>query len=522
MSIRNRLTLTYALMLILILSILTVIVVSILHWALLGSVDRTLEQTVDEVMQNISGPRPELSLPDFQPRLSFTLPNLDIFRASDVFVQAWNNDGQYSGGSTNLGDYRLPLDADALSTTEQTLRQVTISGSTFRVLTRPFIINNRILGRIQAAASLETIEDAQGGVAIVMIAAGIVALIFSVFLSQAMLERALRPIEAMANTASQITTGDDLSRRISYDGPPDELGRLVRVFNDTLARLEALFQAQRRFVADVSHELRTPLTVIQGSADLIKRYGDKEALDAIDSESKRMSRLVGDLLLLAQADAGGLPMSRQTLELDTLVLELLEQSHALAPNGPTVRLDRFEPVRVNADPDRLKQLFLNLIGNAIKHTPTEGTITLSVWHNGLDALVSVTDSGEGIPEEDVPHIFERFYRVDKARARKQGGAGLGLSIAQWIAEAHGGWITVRSKLGEGTTFTVHLPRLIPPPETTADTVLNMRIPRPARNPGGGGTKGSPRSSGRGARQPVRAGDSLDTALPPPPEESGAR
>jgi hypothetical protein len=176
----------------------------------------------------------------------------------------------------------------------------------------------------------------------------------------------------------------------------------VGIFNATLGRLEALFKAQRRFVADVSHELRTPLTVIQGSVDLIKRYDDKDALDAIAGESKRMTRLVGDLLLLAQADAGELPMLKQPLELDTLVLEVFEQAQVLAPDGPAIRLGRFDAVRVNADPDRLKQLLLNLLGNAIKYTPPDGTITLSVWPNGPEALLSVADTGEGIPAEDLP------------------------------------------------------------------------------------------------------------------------
>ncbi len=480
MSIRLRLTLTYSAVLFIILVIFSALVVSVLHWALFDTIDRTLAQTVDEVMTNIRGPRPELTLPDLQPRITFELPDLDIFRASNVFVQAWNSSGDFTGSSTNLGNYRMPLDREALTTTEQTLRNVEISGGSFRVLTRPFIVNERILGRIQAAASLEAVEEAQSRVAAVMVVATGVAVLVSIFLGSAMLERALRPIETIAEAASQIATGDDLSSRIPYTGPPDELGRLVGIFNATLGRLESLFKAQRRFVADVSHELRTPLTVIQGSVDLIKRYDDKDALDAIAGESKRMARLVGDLLLLAQADAGELPMSKQPLELDTLVLEVFEQAQVLAPDGPAIRLGRFEAVRVNADPDRLKQLLLNLIGNAIKYTPAEGTITLAVWPNGPEALMSVADTGEGIPAEDLPHIFDRFYRVDKARARKQGGAGLGLAIARWIAEAHHGWITVRSTLGSGTTFTIHLPRQIPPPEAVVDTALNLRVPRPAK------------------------------------------
>ena len=151
MTIRLRLTLTYSAVLAIILLVFMGTVASVLHWALLDSVDRTLEDTLDEVIQNISGPRPELSLPDLTPRVSFQLPDLDVFRASNVFVQAWNNDGQFSGSSTNMGNYRRPLDKDALFATEQTLRNVNINGEAFRVLTRPFQVGERILGRVQAA-----------------------------------------------------------------------------------------------------------------------------------------------------------------------------------------------------------------------------------------------------------------------------------------------------------------------------------------------------------------------------------
>jgi signal transduction histidine kinase len=200
------------------------------------------------------------------------------------------------------------------------------------------------------------------------------------------------------------------------------------------------------------------LTTIQGNLDLLRLYGnDPRSLVAIEGEVKRMSRLVGDLLLLAQADAGQLPMEMEPLELDQLILEISNEAVILSKGKHILRLGRLDQVVVNGNPDRLKQLFLNLVSNAIKYTPEQGTITLSLTQEGNLACVSVTDTGMGIPEEDLKHIFDRFYRVDKARSRAAGGTGLGLSIAKWLAEAHGGKILVESQVNRGTTFTVVLP-----------------------------------------------------------------
>jgi two-component system OmpR family sensor kinase len=478
MSIRLRLTLTYSTILVVILIIFSITVLSVLHWALLETVDKTLSEAVNEVNNSIRGPFVGVSEQGrFYP--AFSIPNeLNVLRASDVYVQVWSVDGDLTSRSNNLGTYAMPLDEDALHAQQQTLRNVTINGIPLRVLTRPIITDTaKIIGLIQVGASIGIVQDAEQWVGTVMLIVGVFALVTSLFFGTALIERALQPIETIAEAASKIATGDDLSSRIPYDGPPDELGRLTMVFNATLGRLENLFVAQRRFVADVSHELRTPLTVIQTNTDLMKRYGmDEDSLVAISSESKRMTRLVGDLLLLAQADSGELPLITQNLELDTLVLEVFEQSRILSEGGASVVLGRFEPVRVHADPDRLKQLLLNLTSNALKYTPSEGSVTLSVWPDGPEAMISVADTGEGIPSEDLPHIFDRFYRVDKARARKHGGAGLGLSIAHWIVEAHGGHIAVQSVVGAGTTFTIRLPRQIPPPESVVETIHNMRLP----------------------------------------------
>jgi signal transduction histidine kinase len=180
--------------------------------------------------------------------------------------------------------------------------------------------------------------------------------------------------------------------------------------------------------------------------------------DAIEQEAQRMTRLISDLLLLAQSDAGATMLKKETVELDTLMLEVYRQARVMTTgrNGDLrVTLGHEDQALVEGDPDRLKQLLLNLVENAIKYTPS-GEIQLAIRKQSGEVGFSVSDTGLGIPSEDVPHIFERFYRVDKARTRAQGGTGLGLSIAQWIAQAHGGRIEVESELGKGSTFTVWL------------------------------------------------------------------
>jgi two-component system OmpR family sensor kinase len=274
--------------------------------------------------------------------------------------------------------------------------------------------------------------------------------------------RALAPLEAVTNTALQITRADDLSRRILYQGPAnDEVGQLIHAFNQTLSRLENLFDTQRRFIADVGHELRTPLTVIKGNVDLMRRmgYSDDESLEGIENEVDRLTRLVGDLLLLAQAESGKLPLDRRLVELDTLVLEAMQQMRVLARDRLNLHLGDIDQVLVCGDRDRLKQVLVNLIGNAIKYTPKGGEVVVGLGKVNNQAQLTVRDTGPGIPEEDLPYIFERFYRGEKSRTRSRDGKGfgLGLSIAYWIVRNHDGRIEVNSKLEQGTTFCVWLP-----------------------------------------------------------------
>jgi signal transduction histidine kinase len=275
-------------------------------------------------------------------------------------------------------------------------------------------------------------------------------------------EQALSPLDAVTQTALQITRADDLSRRIPYQGPPgDEIGQLITAFNQTLERLEKLFVTQRRFLADVGHELRTPLTVIRGNVDLMRRMNstDAESMDSIVSEVDRLSRLVGDLLLLAQAESGKLPMARRVVEMDTLLLEAMQQMRVLARDRLQMKLGEIDQVLVCGDADRLKQVLVNLIGNAIKYTPPGGEVLVGLGKVENKARLTISDNGPGIPLEDVPHIFERFYRGEKSRTRSRDGKGfgLGLSIAYWIVRNHGGQIEVAPREPQGTTFCVWLP-----------------------------------------------------------------
>ncbi len=299
-------------------------------------------------------------------------------------------------------------------------------------------------------------EDLQ----LILIFTGIAAICLSLFLGALVINRLLQPLDNITEAALRITKADDLSLRLPDTGRRDEIGNLTMVLNRTLERLERLFHARQRFLADVSHELRTPLTTIRGNVDLMRRIGeaDPEILDVVSDELDRMTRLVGDLMTLARADTGGLPIQRQPVDLDTIFLDVYRQVQSI-DQDVHISLEEVDQVGVMGDPDRLKQLILNLVDNAIKYTPAGGKVTMSLSKEDGRSHLVVKDTGIGIPAADLPHIFDRFYRVDKARTRAQGGSGLGLSIAKWIVEAHGGRIEVESEVGQGTTFSVHLPIL---------------------------------------------------------------
>src|SRR6266545_3889420 len=307
---------------------------------------------------------------------------------------------------------------------------------------------------------------------LILIALGLAGLSAALIGGWAIAGGALRPIARMTSTASTIAHSRDLSHRIATPRHHDELGRLATTFNDMLTSIEAAYGAQQRFVSDASHELRAPLTAIQGNLELIRRHPEMpvvdrdEALVEVERETNRLTRLVADLLALARADAG-VTLQRRPVDLDTVVLDTFRTARQLA-TGQELALEPFEPVQVAGDEDRLKQLVLILIDNALKYTPAGGRVTLGLRRHDATAEILVCDSGVGIAQDDLGHVFERFYRADPARGRDPGGTGLGLPIARWIARQHGGDVTLESEPGQGTAAIIRLPVLSTGAVTTAE------------------------------------------------------
>jgi heavy metal sensor kinase len=277
--------------------------------------------------------------------------------------------------------------------------------------------------------------------------------------------RALQPVDQLTKDARAITASD-LSRRLAVPPARDELRRLSETLNLMLDRIESSFQQVRRFTADASHELRAPVTLIHTAAEFsLRRERSAEELAAsmrkILREAQRTARLIDDLLLLARVDSDPTAFSLQPMDLARVLDEVAEQAGALAaPRAISVTSSRAPgALRVNGDEASLRRLLLILVDNAVKYTPAGGYLTLDARTGGDEILVAVADSGAGIAEEDLPRVFERFWRADKVRSRELGGAGLGLSIAKEIADRHGARLAVASQLGRGSTFTLILPRL---------------------------------------------------------------
>ena len=455
MSLRTRLAFLYTAIVGGILLLFGTAIYIIVSVALVNQIDATLIQATREIIQTT---RIESSNSgDMQVVI---LPPLDF--STDVFAQVWGRENNLQAQSPNLSGFGSPLDPAGLLSGEAVFHNVTIGTAQLRVITVPLMLSGRWIASLQVASSLALVFATQRVLLAVLIVGAVVSMAFANFAGWLSTRQALASLETVTHTALQITRADDLSRRIPYDGPAeDEIGQLIRAFNQTLSRLENLFNTQRRFVADVGHELRTPLTVIKGNVDLMRRMNctDDESMDSIESEVDRLSRLVGDLLLLAQAESGKLPLAWNPVELDSLLLEAMQQMSVLARDKINLKLGEFDQVTVCGDPDRLKQVLVNLIGNAIKYTPSGGEVILSLGKEGTKARLTVSDSGPGIPAEDVPFIFERFYRGEKSRTRSRDGKGfgLGLSIAYWIVRNHQGSIDVAPRQPNGTTFCVWLP-----------------------------------------------------------------
>lgn len=460
-TLRFKLTLWYVAILGVTLCAFSLFLYLTLSEGLHRSLDNKLRTTAEVIAASIRrpfGPGPSLADIDQIMREHFGI------RPLGRFVQVLDETGKRS---SNIRNVDIPMSMETLervSKGETVFETVTVAKEKIRLVTLPIFEKGRMVGIVQVGSPLEEIEEALRQLLLILLVAVPSVLILAVVGGLFLANKALRPVDEITNTARKIGSSGDLSQRIRLKKKvDDEIGRLAATFNEMIAKVENSFQQIKRFTADASHELKTPLTILRGEIEVgLKRLRTPEEYQKILAsnleEVKHMSRMVEDLLTLARADMGALELRKEVVDLGGLVREVWEEVRLWAEDkGVELLFQEDGEARVMGDRGRLRQLALNLIDNAIKYTPSGGRVELRVVRDGDEVTFSVADTGEGIPPEDLQRIFERFYRVDKARSRQRGGTGLGLSICKWIAEAHGGKISAESELGRGSKFHVSLP-----------------------------------------------------------------
>lgn len=340
---------------------------------------------------------------------------------------------------------------------------VPLGNLTYRTLAIPVLATDGArIGTFEAALSEDTAANIAAGVAAALGAAGLLVVFIGSVLSIWAARGALSPLREMAAASRAISLASP-GKRMTYDGPPDELGTLADALNAMLDRLEDAYGEQRRFVADASHELRTPVAIVRGNVELLRSgavEGDEaqDALRMIDAESERMSRLLDELLALARLE--GAARTFQPLEVRTILEEAAARARLLGDR--TITVDGPAGLWTSGDPDLLDQALLNVVRNAVAHTTAGGCIALACEAGDGVVRLSVTDDGPGIPDAELARIFDRFYRAQGPRPSDSGGAGLGLAIAQRLVSLHGGSIIAENIPGTGARFTIELPRIDEP------------------------------------------------------------
>jgi two-component system OmpR family sensor kinase len=424
--------------------------------------DRT-DSTLDQTAETLRRPGPGGGIRSAPPGTFVQVRSLDGARVVATFSGA-----TLPGASVPAPVIPATVEPPTLGGTEEAVRYFTVAGANggqqYRVRAS---IGPDDRAMLVVATSLRDVSSTLHRLLAIEVVVTALVLAAIVALGLWLVRLGLRPLDAIGQTASAIAAGD-LSRRVERAEERTEVGRLGLALNAMLARIESSFRAQeaserklRRFVADASHELRTPLSAVRAYAELYDRGAAdrpddlERSMRGISRESERMSLLVDDLLLLARLDDGR-PLERDAVHLDEVVGEAVETAQTVDPDRP-IELSAERAVVVTGDRDRLRQIVDNLLANVRAHTPAGTPASVSVRRRNGTAEIAVTDSGPGLDEEHLEHVFERFYRADPSRARASGGIGLGLAIVAAVAEAHGGTVSASSRPGHGTTFSISLP-----------------------------------------------------------------
>jgi len=449
-----RLTATYAVLVAATLLVVAALAIQLTRSQLARSLDEGLVAAVESFRQ---GPATLVRAPDqVEPRARAWLQRTAFAGGQIVAVRTTSGEVLTSPGE---------LDLAAVQGSEQLLTATTarwwnLEGpdGSVRALSVPLRIDGTQAGTIVAAATLRGGEETLTGLLSGIGWASGLGLAFATVLGVLAVRRTMRPLRRMSTAVEGIEATGDLSRRVGHDGPADEVGRLAEAFDAMLARLDEAFSSQRRFLSDASHELRTPLQIARGQLELLdeglRGAEPRRSLAVAAEELERMRRIVDDLLLLARLDEG-VPLRREPVEVELVVREALLRGMLLARRDHAVDV---EPgLFAEADPERLLQVLTNLVTNAVRHGGDNATLGITARRTDGRVRIAVADTGPGIPDEDLPHVFDRLYRGHAARTGAPAGAGLGLAIVASLTRAMGGEVAVASVPGEGTTFTVTVP-----------------------------------------------------------------
>ena len=402
-------------------------------------------------------------------------PGLDLF--FDQFMGfGVNKSYKIYDGSGNVGSLSKNFDGSQFPLTQRSYSAALKGGTSYetflisddhpiRVITMPVLRGKKLANLVQVGTSLKVVEDTLKNLQIILWTVVPAVLLLTALIGRFIARRALKPVSKITQTAKDIGSGANLSQRIAVPGIKDEIGELALTFNSMMDRLESSFTQMRQFSSDASHELRTPLTVLKGQSELTlgKERKPEEYQEVISSnleEVHYMSKVLEDLFLLSKSDENQIALDCEPVDLKLLIEEICKHAEIIASEkNIKVTIAYLERIQVFGDPVRLRQMIWNVVVNGIKYTQPDGEVKISVQGKADFALITVQDNGIGISEEDLPLVCNRFYRVDKARSRKEGGTGLGLSICKFIVDAHKGMIGIESKLGEGTKFKISLPKL---------------------------------------------------------------
>jgi len=482
-SLRFKLTLWYVLILGILLISFSTFLYFTLSKSLYRDIDNKLKSLAELIASESSSPLSKFSFGTIDQALEASMNLKPIGK----FIQVLDESGNIGRKSDNLRNVQLPISLNALKNASKGLvtfeTNRTIENTPLRIMTFPVVENSHVTKIVQIASSLEGVEDALNKLFLILIISVPSTLIIASLGGQFLAHKALKPVDNITQTARMITS-QNLNQRINPPKVKDEISRLIETFNEMISRLDQSFRQMKQFSSDASHELKTPLTILKGEVEVMLRkertsHEYQQTLKSNLEEINRMSQIVEDLLTLSKADTEEIRLNKEKVNLTEILNEVVAQMNRLAASKKLhlSGSNHHQDIHIFGDALRLRELFINLIENGIKYTEEGGSIRIILQKEYLPPMrdqsdrverekgefvkIIVSDTGIGIAKDDQERIFNRFFRVDKARSREQGGSGLGLSICKWIVEAHQGEIEVESKLGKGSSFIVRLP--ISPP-----------------------------------------------------------